>query len=440
MSRIKSKTVSSKLLRGGTLRPPIVLSGLDIFNGHVGIPIVLAYPQGLDIQKLEDSLTRTLQHYPMACGRLKKDAQGVQYIDCNDAGVGFKVKRCSGKLPAYGANNPVGKDFGSYYTFMLPWQVMNRDTPLLSFEIYQFDDGGALLCSNGPHSLFDGAAFWQFMSDWSATAAGRDVQPPPADRDMLIELGKTHLEDRAAYRMVYDPKLSERLDIYGRFIAQGFTGIKKDVFRIPAQQIAQWKQDAKNDLPPTEGVSTSDLVAAHCMQVLSPLMPSKRDRVMGIVFDLRHKRRLRIPRNYCGNALGYGDASYTAQELQTSKLAVLARKCRPDPQDVSTEALQSLLGLMEHYRQKQNIWRLFMRPVGATLHAGLVLNNCSHFPIYDIDLGSGKPSWYDVCGVAFRMLMIVNTPENDGGVDIHLTARPKELERFRQLYQTPGSV
>lgn len=84
--------------------------------------------------------------------------------------------------------------------------------------------------------------------------------------------------------------------------------------------------------------------------------------------------------------------------------------------------------MMEQYRQRRAIWRLFWDSAAGTLDGGLILNNCARFPMYDINFGQGGPAWYDICGVAFRMLMVVPTPEQDGGVDLHFTATRAELK------------
>src|SRR5690606_39677453 len=81
MSKLKATLVSSKRLRCGVTAAPQYLSGPDIYAGHVGIPIVLLYRQGLDVAALEAGLLRTLKHYPIICGRVRKDAQGQQLID-----------------------------------------------------------------------------------------------------------------------------------------------------------------------------------------------------------------------------------------------------------------------------------------------------------------------------------------------------------------------
>ncbi|RZI78762.1 MAG: hypothetical protein EOP38_27110, partial [Rubrivivax sp.] len=135
---------------------------------------------------------------------------------------------------------------------------------------------------------------------------------------------------------------------------------------------------------------------------------------------------------YVGCALGYGEARYSRQQVESQSIPALAAACRPAPEHVTTEALFNFLALFERYRQKKAVWKLFWKSAGDTADAGIILNSSAHFPMYHIDFGRGTPSWYDICGVAFRMLMVVQTPEKDGGIDVHLTALPKELRAYEQ--------
>ncbi|MDE2400650.1 MAG: hypothetical protein KGL90_03185 [Burkholderiales bacterium] len=433
MSRLKSRLVSGKRLHCGVKAAPQYLTGLDIVNGHIGVPIVLVYPNGFDMAVFEQSLLETLKKYPIIAGRVKKDPQGHQYIDSNDAGIDFRVHRCDGVLPAYGHQQPFGDGIEKYFKRIFPWQVVNKDLALFQVDVYQFDGKGIILCCHGVHTLMDGTAYWQFMLDWSKACRGLASPAPDFGRDAVINAGKNNTElDMSG--QVYEPTWPKRIALFCRLGMLAPTW-KKGVYRIPASMVAQWKQQAKNELPDTVGVSTVELVTAHCLKTLSPVMASPKDRSVGIVLDLRHKRRLKIPRDYFGNALGYAEAKYTRRELENESLPVLAQKCRPDSASVSTESLFNFLTLMERFRQKKAIWRLFWKAAGETADAGMVLNNCIHFPIYEIDFGRGAPSWYDLCGVAFRMLMVVQTPDMDGGVDLHLTAQRKELQAMAKSCQ-----
>jgi shikimate O-hydroxycinnamoyltransferase len=432
MAKLRSTLLVSKRLHSGVKAPPEVLSGSDIFSGHVGIPVVLVYPQGMDLARAEASLVETLRHYPIVAGRMKKGADGHAFVDINDAGIDFRVHACAGPLPAVGPDSGFGDTIKRYFKPFMPWQLVGKDMPLLQVDLYRFDGGGVILCCYGPHSLFDGTSYWQFMKDWSALCRGEAIQAPSFDRHSVITAAQGRAVPSEA-GLLYDPSMRSRIGLFARLGWRALTSLKKDVIRIPVSTIQQWKDEAKRVLPADAGVSTVELVGAWCMQQLSPLMPSAHERSVGIVLDLRHKRRLRIPRDLFGNALGYGEARYSREELASEPLPVLARRCRPTSEQVATDSLLDFLALLEAYRQRKAIWRLFWRPAGETLEAGLILNNCVNFPIYDIDFGQGGPAWYDICAVAFRMLMVVPTPEQDGSVDLHLTARPKELARLKQL-------
>jgi shikimate O-hydroxycinnamoyltransferase len=435
MAKLRSTLLTGKRLQCGVTAGKQYLTGLDIFNGHVGIPIILVYKNGIDLARAEQALVETLKRYPIICGRYRKDAEGHAYVDSNDAGIEFNVHRAEGPLP-YGPHKPLGSDIHKFYKMLYLWQVF-KDMPLLKINIYQYEDGGVVMSFYGPHSLFDGSAFWGFMADWSRAMKGEEIKGQSFDREEVIKAGLTGVSPEG-YDLVYDPTMGSRLGMFARLLWNFATDMRKEVFRIPAGTVQRWKDQVKAELPGSAGVSTVELITAYCMKVFSPLMPRGVPRSVGIVLDLRHKRRLRIPRDYFGNALCYGEAFYTEQELAEQSMPVLAEKCRPQAEQVSTESLFKLLTLMEQYRQRQAIWRLFFKPAKETLSGGMILNNCTPFPMYDIDLGKGTPDWYDICPVMFRMLMVVPTPEKDGGMDLHITAPKRELKALREALRRDG--
>ena len=430
----KSRLVSTALLQGGTRCGPQWLSGIDILTSHMGIPIVQAYPQGLDVARLQASLAKVLASYPMLGGRMRKDANGHPLIEGTDEGARFKVWRCAGPLPALGPRQHLHPLLKGFHTPIYPWNALNGRTPVLEVDVYQFDDGGTLLSTTAVHSVMDGTAYWQFMLDGAACARGEDVPPRPMERDLLQSIGQAHAQAPYTRGYVYQTGLWERIRQFSRFAWQHLASIDKEVFRIPAATIEQWKQEAREQVPEADGVTTAELVTAHCLQVLSPLWKHRRDRCLGLVIDLRYKRRLRVPRHFFGNALGHGEVMYTADELAHAPLGAIALKSRLPADSLTNEDLLGYLGLMERFRQKKAVLQLMMRSVARSLDGGLVLNNCSHYPMYEIDFGTGRPSWHDCTRVVFRMLMIIPTPEMDGGVDIHLTALKPELDAMRRMH------
>lgn len=430
MPSVDHTLLTRERLHCGVTAPRQPLTGLDLFSGHIGIPVTLVYPQGMHVRHMREALVQTLRHYPVIAGRMKKDADGHVYVDCNDAGIDFRVHQHDQPLPTHGPDSDFGSQIKRYFSAVYPWQWMGKDQPLLQVNVHRFRGGGVILCCYGPHSLFDGSAYWQFMSDWSRMARGLEVVTPAFDHQAVIDAAQAKMTPDApppAQGLVRDPDMRTRLSVMLRLGWQALK-LRKGVFRIPATTMQRWKDEARLALPADAGVSAVELAAAHCLKAIAPLTASTRERRVGIVLDLRHRRRLRIPRDYFGNALCYGEARYTPQEVAQDSVAVLASKCRPSNEQVSNDTLFQHLALMEHYRQRRAIWRLFWDSAAGTLDGGLILNNCARFPMYDINFGQGGPAWYDICGVAFRMLMVVPTPEQDGGVDLHFTATRAELK------------
>ncbi|TAK86120.1 MAG: hypothetical protein EPO09_19910 [Aquabacterium sp.] len=431
MAQFRSKSMLEKRLHAGVTGPRQYLTGLDIFHAHAGIPVMLVYKKGFDLALVERALVETLKHYPILAGRYKKDEQGHVYVDVNDGGIDFRVSRCEGKMP-YGPENLQGKqDIKRFYKLVQPWQVVDKDQALLQVNIFQYDDEGIVMCCYAPHSLMDGSSYWGFMQNWSNACLGLEIKPPSFDRAVLIEAGKTPI-DPASYDLMVAPRMLDFACIMARLGWRALAGFKSEVLRIPATAVQKWKAQAKAEMPDSAGVSTVELATAYAMKAFSACMPRGVARSVGLVLDLRYKRRLKLPRDYFGNALCYAEARYSEQELAELSVPVLAEKCRPDNDQVSTASLFKMLTLTEQYRQKKSVWRLIFKPTIETLRGGLIQNNVVQLPIYDIDLGRGTPDWYDICPMTIRMLMVVHNPQKDGGVDLHVTATPAELAALRE--------
>ena len=436
MAKLRSTLVLAKRLHAGATAPRQYLTGLDIFHAHAGIPIVLVYKKGFDVAVVERALAETLKHYPLIAGRYKKDDQGLVYIDANDAGIDWRVTRCEGPMP-YGEGNPAGKDINQFYKLVLPWQVVDKDAALLQVNVHQFANDGIVMCCYAPHSLFDGSSFWGFMENWSRACRGLEIKPPSFDRAVMIDAAKAEF-DPASYDLMSAPPMRGLIGLFAKLGWRAVTDLKSEVVRIPTQTVQQWKAQAKIDLPDSAGVSPVELATAYVMRAFSPCMPRGVDRCVGLVLDLRYKRRLKLPRDYFGNALCYGEARYTEQDLAQHTLSALAEKCRPHGEHVGTGSLFKMLALMESYRQKKSVWRLIFKPTIETLQGGLILNNLVQLPIYEIDFGRGTPDWYDIFPMTIRMLMVVQTPTQDGGLDLHVTARKAELKALRAQLSADG--
>jgi shikimate O-hydroxycinnamoyltransferase len=438
MNKWRRHRVASKRLHAGATAPGQYLTGIDILHGHVCVPLIFVYKNGFDTDLAQRGLVETLRHYPQVAGRLKTDAQGHVFLDGNDAGLDYTVYRCDGPMP-YGEHRPLGKEIKRFYKAFMPWQVVNRDQPVLTIDIHCYDDGGIVMCVSMVHSVFDGFSFYGFLVNWSAACRGVGMKLPSFDREAMIKAGQGNIDTRG-FKLVHQPPVLQGLRIMARLGWRALTGIHKEIFRIPAQAVQKWKDEAKATLPHHASVNTGKLVTAYVLKALSPVMPKGVPRSAGMALDMRYIRRLPLPRDYFGNGLCYANVQYTEQELAQESLSVLAEKCRPALDQVSAEHVTKLLAVAEQYRQKKAIWRLIFQPAIDTLAGGIVQNNLSLLPIYDVDLGNGTPTWYETFAMTIRMMALVSTPSKDGGIDLHVNASKAELKALRDQLRADAIV
>ncbi|RZL01871.1 MAG: hypothetical protein EOP36_09815 [Rubrivivax sp.] len=435
MGKPRRTLVSSQRIHSGGTAPRQYLTGVDILHGHVCVPLIFVYKKGFDLCVAEQGLREALKHYPLLSGRYKKDAEGQVFSDGQDHGIDFRVYRCEGPMP-YGEHQPLGKDLKHFYKAFMPWQVIDKDQPLIQANVHQYEDGGIVMCVYMVHSTFDGTSFFGFMVNWSRACRGLPLEPPSFDRGVMIKAGQTGL-DTQGFELLRQPGIVDGVVTMTR-LGWRALGIRKEIFRIPAQAIQRWKDQAEAELPDAKGVNAGKLVTAYVLRALSPLMPPGAPRRVGMALDMRYVRGLSLPRNYFGNGLCYAQAHYTEQELAQQSLSVLADRCKPPADEVSAETVSKLLTVAEHHRQKKSIWRLIFKPAVDTLAGGIVQNNLSLLPIYDVDMGRGTPDWYETFAMTIRMMALVSTPAKDGGIDLHMAASRAELQALRACLQADG--
>jgi len=178
----------------------------------------------------------------------------------------------------------------------------------------------------------------------------------------------------------------------------------------------------------------ADLVTAHAIKLMASGQQQQGDRMVSMVSDLRYRKALGLPQRMFGNALAQESMAFTHQALSTQSEGELALAFKRPGAMHSTDETLGYLGLLERHRRAGTIGKLIPRSVVEAPDGGFVQNNYNHLPIYGLDVGTGRPTWFNPMTVPFRMLKIVPTPQGDGGVDIHLTVSKAEQRPFEALY------
>jgi len=436
MLKLQSTVVTDTMVKSGVPCESQPLTGIDILHGYIGVPVMLVYPQGLDLDKALNGLKETLKKYPLLCGRLRKGKDGQVFIDACDEGLQWRVLQCKGPTPVGEHRPPLG-DIGAFYKALMPWQAVGGKEPIMQISIHMFEDGGSVMLLRCPHVMLDGSSAFGFLLDWARACYGMPVFGQDPDRSQLIKLGQATPLPKQPLPMLYKPPLLKFMGVMLRLGWRAAFQIRKEVFRIPAAQIKAWQEQAKAMYPDEAPPSSARLASAFVFQAVDHLLPANEPRYMGLVLDMRYAKGFGLPRNYFGNGLCSPEARVEASDIQGS-LIDLARKLSPDAEQTKVETLKQIAAVLEDARQKNEVTRLMLGAGERNLGAGIFQNNCSLLPVYDFDFGTGRPRWYDTMAMTIRTMTLLPTPDRDGGIDIHFSARQSERDALKAALAKAG--
>ncbi|CAL9026717.1 unnamed protein product, partial [Prunus brigantina] len=219
------------------------------------------------VQRLKDSLSRTLNiFYPLA-GRLvvsenAEDSTVSISVNCNGAGAEF-VHAAADGVKVADILNPYILDHVVFNLFSLN-EVRNYEgvsKPLLSAQVTELVDGIFIGCSLN-HVVADGTSFWHFFNTWaeiSRSGSHKILQPRPVfGRQFLggvIDL-PVHLP------FFYSEIIGKPIIKSTSFDAF----LQRVVFHFPKEKIAKLKAKANAEMGTTSNISSLQALMAHLWQ------------------------------------------------------------------------------------------------------------------------------------------------------------------------------
>ncbi|XP_077238742.1 putative acetyltransferase At3g50280 [Tasmannia lanceolata] len=132
------------------------------------------------ISLLKTSLSHALTHFPPLAGRLITDSSGHVYITCNDAGVDF-IHANAINLSLRDVLSPldVPASVKGFFTFDGAVSYNGHFQPLVGVQVTELSDGVFIGCTVN-HAVTDGTSFWNFFNTWAEVCRGvRMISRPP---------------------------------------------------------------------------------------------------------------------------------------------------------------------------------------------------------------------------------------------------------------------
>ncbi len=422
------------VLRGGGPSGERVRLGVhDLMNGTFATLRTFFYRQTLDADAVEDSLRRTLARYPLLTGRLERDADGGLSVACDDAGAVFTVAHSDRGMPDYGPDRSARGDLRRYVHPVNAFRVVGHDTPLLSVKVTHMRGGGSVLGVSINHAVVDGSGYLDFLLHWSRTHAGEESPAAPYDRALLDGLadGVSAAPDDPQYRVITG---RQKFGFLWKVNA-GARRMRTITVHFTADEVLALRETARaGQGTEQQAASSGDALGAHLWRVLGALRdrePDAEER-LGIVVGLRAVLKDRLPDGYWGNAVSNTTAVLPAGELREEPLAHTVTVLRAALDRVTSDRVRQEAAYLEAQRLGGHSGRVFSRMALDAFEDTVALNNSSRLPVYGVELGAGRPFWFEFPASPIPWTVLITpTPHDDHSRDVRLSVPRDAADALR---------
>lgn len=409
------------------MQPLHTVSPIDenhmLFGNFIGLHYV--FRDGLNTPAISEAVERLCLDLPVLCGRY--DAKNRVVI----AGppITLDVREADGQALTV---NPAPK-YPDYINQPARKAVWKGRTPLSTFTLTQFKDGGTILGIAINHLLMDAAGYHMLMKRLADhyTSIAEDKVLPKADIITHLPVfdfgtGRSQSEIKADLKNSSGPKPIPLTGLAGSLIRSVIMrAMEKSLhysapvkLHFSAEQVARLK-DTVHGESGEPFISTNTALASHLtalMATLSYAENTKEDIQIGQLLDLRgryfQEDSAHQP-DFIGNAILIHIETATFQGgVQAASRGELARyftkrKARTDSEDVKTR----LDNLADCLRAG------YSNPQLDVKNPIISINNQSKMPVYALSFAGQRPAQIHPQDVGDNIMLF---PAAGGGIDIYI--------------------
>ncbi|KAI9595344.1 transferase family-domain-containing protein [Syncephalis fuscata] len=336
---------------------------------YVPGPIYAQQSRFMPIDALIISLRKTINQYPIVCGRLTKRKDGEYEVRPSSKGV------------------LISEPDWPYKDLTNEWRAIvqpsTENMPLLAIKITRFaNNSGLVMCVAGHHYIADGSGWSMLLKSWAAFARGETPPPPSHDRQFLRlspESNKLLIEQGAFNKSQISSD-------------ESFMPRQSLMYRLTFDQLTQLKKDAIAPLDDAAyeavHVSTIDVVVALFWRACIRARNLPKDQPLVEYSALNMRPNLpEFPVNYFGNAVHLTELQLTADEVLNNSIghvafahrqAVISGKRITIPDWMACGDIHSKLSLAD-------------RAANWVKHADFVSTDWSKLGYYTVNFGEGNP-------------------------------------------------
>ncbi|XP_062074894.1 stemmadenine O-acetyltransferase-like [Humulus lupulus] len=426
---------------------------LDQLAPHFYVPIVLFYSSRHStnnetkdkVKKLKQCLSEVLVEFSPLAGKIRND---VSVEPLEGDGVSFIEARANAKLSEILENPKM-----SSIQQLLPINPYNvkkdyddEGVPVLVVQLNVFDCGGIGIGICISHKVADGTTLSTFLTAWAASVgasssshgheSGKRIPPsfdsavvfPPREiqvqppSNLIMKAGRV-----ATKRFLFDSSSLEKL----KAKAMGTTSDNFNPTRVEVVTalISKTALKSRNKISSNEKISKPSMVISQ-------------------VVNLRGRMDPPLPETTIGNIWRSAVATIMEEEGEESKklelhdfVVQLKKAIRKINKDYVAK-IRTEDGYMLAYDSLKEASKLVSEGVAPFYR----FSSWLRFPLYETDLGWGKPIWACVTNIPIKDVVILMSNSSGDGVEAWINLEEEDMARFEKdpeflqfASQAPGS-
>jgi len=382
--RTTVSVVSKERIRGkALLEAKRVLSPLDHFEAFFFIEMVFYFQEALPAEELKASLRKTLELFPLLCGRLQQEPSGQLSISKMTDGVLFAVCECDRRLPEPAATGCIPYNALPFVERLNPFVMTRENYPLAAFKLTRMAGGGCALGVSMAHALTDGLGFFSFLQCWSQVHSGAPPGSPLFDRTVIDPGAGMPPAGCRGFKYVSRYWLLT-------FLVKVFrcrNNMASSIIHFTDAELNAIKQEGAHD----GRISLSDALSARLWKWYCGLTGPQGEKKRRMLQPVNIRKTAGQPgaERYFGNAVSHSMCEKSAREIAAASVADLAAEWRRALQAVDASHVAGQMRWLRRHEEGKKLYRVFADV--DPFSGDLFITNSSKLPVHDVSFDGRQP-------------------------------------------------
>lgn len=407
------------------------LTSIDSHAGHFNIYVVYFFKGIADIEKIKESLSKTLLDFPETEGRYRGKKNDKIEVISSGEGVKFVVEEADITIEEIQNEEIKGENWECLVENINFEELIVGDGAGLAIKIICYKNGGYSVGITMNHALTDAGGFYYFIQCWSKKFKGEEYPKPFLNRELLENRpGEkkiiSHMNKKTDGFMCLTKEETD--EHYKMYMELDPMSIENKIIHFTSLELKNMKKAALKEVGRDEWISTNDILSMHIWDILSKITGDKNGKSkLFIAVNIREKSNPKLGNEYFGNGSLPIVIDKSFKELTEKNNALHAVELRKRINEYGSEKIKEQIMWM---KEKQGI-HVFadFNPFENEMN----ISSFAKFSVFSAEFGTGKAIDAYIPPVICPGVIRVMPRADEDGVNLYLSMYKSDIEKVESV-------